>query len=184
MEQRRLSLWLVDLKYIRSLARADDHVMSVSPQIGKSTRPFLGVIVLCGEKQYCVPLSSPKPKHNSMKNDVDFDFRFLRPLKAERIRKWYDALQFRPNIEYGVYDQAIVFPYKNFRDWYFVKGGGANVAAGTQLSCPALKDLVVGNYSLENIKYRDETAVYCGYLFPHWGHFIAEHVNQLCFFGT
>ena len=101
-----------------------------------------------------------------------------------QIRKWYDALQFRPNIEYGVYDQAIVFPYKNFRDWYFVKGGGANVAAGTQLSCPALKDLVVGNYSLENIKYRDETAVYCGYLFPHWGHFIAEHVNQLCFFGT
>ena len=72
MEQRRLSLWLVDLKYIRSLARANDHVMSVSPQIGKSTRPFLGVIVLCGEKQYCVPLSSPKPKHNSMKNDVDF----------------------------------------------------------------------------------------------------------------
>ena len=46
--------------------------MSVSPQIGKSTRPFIGVIVICNDKQYCVPLSSPKEKHKTMKNDVDF----------------------------------------------------------------------------------------------------------------
>ena len=72
MKQPRLSLYLVDIKYIRNLAHADDHVMSVSPQIGKSNRPFIGVIVICDNKQYCVPLSSPKEKHNSMKNDVDF----------------------------------------------------------------------------------------------------------------
>lgn len=72
MKQPRLSLYLVDMKYIRNLAHADSHVMSVSPQIGKSTRPFIGVIVICDEKQYCVPLSSPKEKHKTMKNDVDF----------------------------------------------------------------------------------------------------------------
>lgn len=72
MKQTRLSLYTVNMKYIRNLAHADDHIFSVSPQAGKSTRPFLGIIIICNEKQYCVPLSSPKPKHYSMKNDVDF----------------------------------------------------------------------------------------------------------------
>ncbi len=45
MKQPRLNLYLVDLKYIRNLSHVDDNVMSVSPQIGKSTRPFVGIIV-------------------------------------------------------------------------------------------------------------------------------------------
>ena len=72
MEQRRLNLYLIDMKYIRNLAKADSHVMSVSPQIAKETRPFVGIVVVCGEQKYCIPLSSPKSKHQSMKNDVDF----------------------------------------------------------------------------------------------------------------
>ena len=72
MKQPRLNLYLVDIKYIRNLAHADNRVMSVSPQVGKSNRPFIGVIVICNDKQYCVPLSSPKEKHKTMKNDVDF----------------------------------------------------------------------------------------------------------------
>lgn len=72
MQQKRLNLYLIDIKYIRDLARAEDHVMSVSPQISKERRPFIGVIVICGDKEYCVPLSSPKPKHATMKNDLDF----------------------------------------------------------------------------------------------------------------
>lgn len=72
MEQKRLNLYLIDMKYIRNLAKADDHVMSVSPQAGKETRPFVGIVIVCGTRKYCVPLSSPKPKHSSMKYDVDF----------------------------------------------------------------------------------------------------------------
>ncbi len=72
MKQNRLNLYLIDMKYIRNLAKADDHVMSVSPQIEKETRPFVGIVVVCGTLKYCIPLSSPKPKHASMKNDVDF----------------------------------------------------------------------------------------------------------------
>ncbi len=72
MEQKRLNLYLIDLKYIRSLARVDEHVMSISPQINKETRPFVGIVVICGRKKYCIPLSSPKKKHETMKNDVDF----------------------------------------------------------------------------------------------------------------
>lgn len=72
MNQNRLNLYLIDIKYIRDLAKVDDHVMSVSPQISKEKRPFIGIVVICENKKYCVPLSSPKPKHFSMKNDIDF----------------------------------------------------------------------------------------------------------------
>ena len=35
-------------------------------------RPFVGIVILCNEKQYCIPLSSPKEKHKEMKNTIDF----------------------------------------------------------------------------------------------------------------
>lgn len=67
-----LRFYKVDMKYIRDLAAVDDNVMSVSPQDHKDSRPFLGIIVICNEKSYCVPLTSPKSKHTSMKNREDF----------------------------------------------------------------------------------------------------------------
>ena len=60
------------MKYIRNLAKHDDNVMSVSPQIDKESRPFVGIIIVCDTLKYCIPLSSPKPKHSNMKNDIDF----------------------------------------------------------------------------------------------------------------
>ena len=72
MEQKRLRLYKLDMKYIRDLAKKDDNVHSVSPQVGKDNRPFVGIIIVCDNKKYCIPLSSPKPKHQKMKNDIDF----------------------------------------------------------------------------------------------------------------
>ena len=69
---QRLNLYLIDMKYIRDLHRIDDNVPSVSPQIGKESRVFLGVVVLCNGKKYCVPLSHPKKKHNHMRGSIDF----------------------------------------------------------------------------------------------------------------
>ncbi len=62
----------MDMKYVRDLHKADDRVQSVSPQIHKNNRPFVGVIVVCEDHLYCVPLDHPKEKHYRMKNDVDF----------------------------------------------------------------------------------------------------------------
>ena len=53
MKQNRLNLYLIDMKYIRNLAKADNHVMSVSPQIAKEKRPFVGIILICGIQKYC-----------------------------------------------------------------------------------------------------------------------------------
>ena len=62
----------MDMKYVRDLHKIDDRVQSVSPQIHKSNRPFVGVVVICENQQYCIPLDSPKEKHLNKKNDVDF----------------------------------------------------------------------------------------------------------------
>ena len=72
MKQEKLKLYTMDMKYIRDLHRVDDRVQSVSPQIHKSNRPFVGVVVICDNYKYCIPLDHPKEKHYSMKNDVDF----------------------------------------------------------------------------------------------------------------
>ena len=73
MVQDRLNLYLVDIKYIRELHHADDRVLSVSPQIGKQHRIFVGIIVICNSRKYLVPLSHPVEKHKRMKPRADFD---------------------------------------------------------------------------------------------------------------
>ena len=43
MEQKRLNLYTVNMKYIRNLHnQGDDRVFSVSPQVGKETDHLLG----------------------------------------------------------------------------------------------------------------------------------------------
>ena len=72
MIQEKLFLYTLDMKYVRDLHRADDRVLSVSPQIHKNNRPFVGVVIILDKHKYCIPLSHPKEKHYSMKNDIDF----------------------------------------------------------------------------------------------------------------
>ena len=60
---KAFELYKVDMKYIRNLHNADDKILSVSPQTGKDTRVFIGIIIICGVHKYCIPLSSPKEKH-------------------------------------------------------------------------------------------------------------------------
>ncbi|MBQ5932681.1 MAG: type III toxin-antitoxin system ToxN/AbiQ family toxin [Lachnospiraceae bacterium] len=68
-----LSFYKVDMKYIRNLHNIDDKVLSVSPQTGKHNRIFVGIVVVCNNYKYCIPLSSPKKKHNKMKSALDFE---------------------------------------------------------------------------------------------------------------
>ena len=68
----RLGLYTLDVNYVAELAKADNKVMSISPQQQKEKRPFVGVVVVYKDKKYCIPLTSPKPKHAKMKNGLDF----------------------------------------------------------------------------------------------------------------
>ena len=95
-----LEVYRIDMKYIRNLHNIDDRVLSVSPQIGKDERPFLGVIVICNEHKYCVPLSKPKKKHEKMRDKIDFkkisddgkligvlNFNLMIPVEEEQVQR-------------------------------------------------------------------------------------------------
>jgi protein AbiQ len=73
---KRFKLYNVNIKYIRNLHRVDDHVPSVSPQIGKQARPFLGIVVLINGSKFCIPLSSNSGRKNkdfeSMRENITF----------------------------------------------------------------------------------------------------------------
>ena len=73
MKQERLNLYRIDMKYIRNLHNADNRVSSVSPQIGKQHRIYVGIVVICNDKKYLVPLSHPVEKHKKMGPRADFD---------------------------------------------------------------------------------------------------------------
>ena len=72
MASSRLRLYRIDARYVQELQNVDRNVMSTSPSEGKENRPFVGVVIPHGESRYCIPLSSPKPKHRHMKADRDF----------------------------------------------------------------------------------------------------------------
>ena len=55
MASTRFRPYKLDMKYVRDLARVDDNAMSISPQIGKASRPFVGIVALCDGKRYCIP---------------------------------------------------------------------------------------------------------------------------------
>ena len=69
MEQ--LKLYTIDMKYVRDLHNADDRVESVSPQIGKENRVFVGIVILYNGRKYCIPLSHPKEKHKKIANNAE-----------------------------------------------------------------------------------------------------------------
>lgn len=70
---KRLKLYMVDMKYIRDLHNADDRVTSVSPQVGKNNRVYIGVLTVCKKHKYIIPLHHAKNKHRKMKSAADFE---------------------------------------------------------------------------------------------------------------
>lgn len=74
--KKRFKLYTVNMKYIRNLHSIDNNVPSVSPQIGKQNRPFLGVVVLVNKSKFCIPLTSNSSnkgkKFDKMRENITF----------------------------------------------------------------------------------------------------------------
>ncbi len=63
-----IRLIYVDNRYIKYLFKYDNHVMYNKGQ----KRPYIGVLFEIKGLKYYAPLSHPKEKYKTMKNDVDF----------------------------------------------------------------------------------------------------------------
>ncbi len=72
MTQQRLKLYTIDPEYLRFLASVDANVACVQQEHNKEPVPYAGIISVYGEHEYCVPLMSPRPKHEGMNNGTDF----------------------------------------------------------------------------------------------------------------
>lgn len=65
-----LKFYVLDKDYYNFLAQFDDRIMNINDN--KSHRPFVGIVFSIDHVDYYAPLTSPKPKHEQMKNQVDF----------------------------------------------------------------------------------------------------------------
>ncbi len=56
-ESNNLKLYRIDIKYVRELHKVCDRVPSVSPQIKKNNRHFIGIILMINSQLYAVPIT-------------------------------------------------------------------------------------------------------------------------------
>ena len=66
----KLSFYAVKSDYCDFLRLSDPNVPYTMNK--KARRPFIGIVFSVGDHNYYVPLTSPKPKHLKMKNNLDF----------------------------------------------------------------------------------------------------------------
>jgi protein AbiQ len=70
LDNKKLKFYIVTEEYMSYLKEYDEKVMDNRGV--KNKRPYIGVLFEIDRKKYLAPLSSPKPKHLTMKNSLDF----------------------------------------------------------------------------------------------------------------
>lgn len=70
MDKKKLKFYTVTEEYMIYLKKYDEKIMDNRGI--KNKRPYIGVLFEIDRKKYLAPLSSPKPKHLTMKNSLDF----------------------------------------------------------------------------------------------------------------
>jgi len=70
LDNKKLKFYTVTEEYMIYLKKYDEKVMDNRGV--KNKRPYIGVLFEIDRKKYLAPLSSPKPKHLTMKNSLDF----------------------------------------------------------------------------------------------------------------
>ena len=67
-----LHLYYIDINYANELSKIENKIPFFDKKDSKNERPLVGIVLTINEINYYSPLSSPKPKHKKMKNQIDF----------------------------------------------------------------------------------------------------------------
>lgn len=112
------------------------------------------------------------------------DYTYLRPKKAEAVKKWYDqSVEVRQDPTVWRGSNATILPLRRDpADGLLFGKGGVVDEHGDYVPLSAIEGRVQFSYPVETPECRDETVVYCGYLVDHWGHFLIEGVTRLWYF--
>ena len=73
MEKRKdeIKLYKVDPLYIKALRDESKGGDSRAYKEDKTQRPYVGVVTVCNEQKYCIPLTSNKEKFSKMTGKID-----------------------------------------------------------------------------------------------------------------
>lgn len=115
---------------------------------------------------------------------MNIDYTYLRPKKAEALKKWYDQdIAVREELDIWQGENATILPLRrNEADGLLFGRGGVVDQNGNYVDLSCIRNRVQFAYPFENAEYKDEKVVYCGYLVNHWGHFLIEAVTRLWYF--
>lgn len=112
------------------------------------------------------------------------DYRYLRPKKAAWLQRMFQSpFPCREDLKVLTVAQGTVFPRRLVTREQFSNGqGGVLDKDGAFVSLSANPGRIGGTYPHAEPEYRDETVVFCGYLYRHWGHFLVESTARLWYF--
>ena len=115
---------------------------------------------------------------------MGINYDYVRPLKIEAVKKWYDReFPKKDNLEALEYSHATILPLKKLAgdDLLFGRGGVIDIN-NEYIEESGIPGRIFGSYEISEPDYKDERVVYCGYLVPHWGHYLVEAVTRLWYF--
>ena len=111
---------------------------------------------------------------------VNYDF--LRPYKAQAVKRWYEKdFPKKANLDITIYSNATILPLKSQPELLFGNGGVVD-ENGNYLEESGIPGRVFDTYDFIKPIYKKLKVVYCGYLVPHWGHFLVEAVARLWYY--
>ncbi len=114
----------------------------------------------------------------------EIDYRYLRPKKAEAHRRWQEApMEVRDDLQVWRGQNAVILPLRREPQSGLLFGkGGVVDQSGNYLDLSCIPNRVQFAYPFSDPQYKNEKAVYCGYLVNQWGHFLVEAVTRLWYF--
>lgn len=81
----KLGFYRMDIQYIQHLYQFDQQVY-FDTYASYARKPYLGILVGICDQQYCIPLTSAKPKHLSWSNVSDHNYIIFEFVKRSEIK--------------------------------------------------------------------------------------------------
>lgn len=110
------------------------------------------------------------------------DYQYLRPKKAEALKKWYSEDFIRKeSLDIWQGRNCTLLPIRACDSLLFGQGGVVD-AQGEFVPLSGIPRRVEGKYHYENPTFIDQKVVYCGYMVNQWGHFLVEATARLWYY--
>ena len=115
---------------------------------------------------------------------MSVNYNYVRPYKAEAVKIWYDRdFIKKDSLVAQPYSDATILPLKAQANDNLLFGRGGVIDSNYEyIEESGIPGRIFGSYESCEPEHRDERVVYCGYLVPHWGHFLVEAVTRLWYY--